>query len=83
MRMLLWAGETAALVAEPVPRDSPLPGDRPRGVTGDEGHRSRWHRLSVFNYLSFLLLLLIYFSAMRDRCMQLAHLLLKFVGAVL
>lgn len=84
VRMLLWAGETAALVAEPVLRDSPLRGYRPRGVTGDDDHWSRWRRLSIFHYLCFLLLaLLIYSPVKRDRCMQLAHLLLKFAGAVL
>ena len=84
MRILLQAGETPALVAEPEQRDSPLRGDLPRGVTGDEDHRSHWCRLSIFNYLCFFLLLfLIYSSAKRDRCMQLAHLPLKFVEAVL
>lgn len=46
----------------PVPRDSPLCGDRPHGVTGDEDHWSCWHRLSIFNYLCFLVLLLLIYS---------------------
>lgn len=46
----------------PVPRDSPLCGDRPRGVTGDEDHWSCWHRLSIFNYFCLLVLLLLIYS---------------------
>lgn len=67
--MPLRTGGTTTLLAAPAPGDSPLRADPPRGVMGGEDDRAHWHRLSIFNYLCFLLLLLLIYSPVKERQM--------------
>lgn len=69
VRVLLGTGGTAALLAAPAPGDSPLRADPPCGATGGEDDWAQRRRLSIFNYVCFLLLLLLIYSPVKERQM--------------